>query len=73
MHYMKFLLMKLIYCPKCKEDIMHECGYLLHKKDDNSPMIKVLEVHSCIRCDSVLDSQFHPVEVSYIIIGSENK
>lgn len=68
MYQIKYLLLKVIYCPKCKEDVLHECGYLYHKKDENSPLVRLLGVHECIKCGNVCDSSWHPVEVDWTLM-----
>jgi ferredoxin-like protein FixX len=65
MYYLKLVELRTIYCPKCKKDILQECGYLLYKENEDSQLIKQFGVHECISCGTVYDEQFHPVEVDY--------
>lgn len=67
MYYIKFVLLKAIYCPKCQKDVLHECGYL-YLKDEQGTLIRQFDVHECISCGTVSDVQFHPVEVEFTLM-----
>ena len=68
MYYIKYVVMKPLYCPKCGKDVLHECGYLFHKMEEDSPLIRLFSVHECVGCGIVYDARWHPVELDYTLI-----